>query len=243
MTTGLDYTGFVKQIATLAVVAQDDPNFLTVLPQAITYAENRICRELDFLFTSVSNNSFSLTAKSRTLTIPAGTFVVTEQINVIAPVTAASPDTGIRVPLLAVTREFIDATCGDSNNIGVPKYFAPVGEAKGNVSYIVGPYPDSPYKLELIGTIRPDSLSATNTTTFISKYLPELMVMASMIYVSGYQRNFGATQANDPQMPISYETQYKELLAGAAGEEFRKKFEAAAWSSKVPSPLASPTRG
>jgi hypothetical protein len=243
MTTGLDYQGFVNQIATMAVVESDDPAFLTVLPQAITYAENRICRELDFLFTSVPNASFTLTAGSRNLTISAGTFVVPEQINVITPVNAPSADGGLRNPLMAVTREFLDAACSDPSAVGVPKYFAPVGNAGGNLSFVVGPYPNASYRVEIIGTIRPDSLSATNTTTFISMYLPELMIMAAMIYVSGYQRNFGATMANDPQMPISYETQYKELLAGAAGEEFRKKFEAAAWSSKVPSPLASPTRG
>lgn len=116
-------------------------------------------------------------------------------------------------------------------------------DTKFNFNFIVGPYPDASYKLEIIGTIRPDSLSATNTTTFISQFLPDLMIMASMIYVSGYQRNFSSTQASDPQMPVNYETQYKTLMAAAAGEEFRKKFEAAAWSSKTPSPLASPTRG
>jgi hypothetical protein len=243
MTTGLDYQGFVKQISTLAVVESDDPAFQTILPQAITYAENRICRELDFLFSSVPNTSFSLTANSRNLTIPAGAFVVTEQINVITPVNAGSVDTGVRNPLLPVTREFLDATCSDPNAVGLPKYFAPIGDRGGNVAFLVGPYPDAAYIVELIGTIRPDSLSATNQTTFISQYLPDLMIMAAMIFVSGYQRNFGATMANDPQMPISYETQYKELLASAAAEEFRKKFEAAAWSPKTPSPLASPTRG
>ena len=243
MTTGLDYQGFVNQIAALAVVDPTDPNFVTILPQAITYVENRICRELDFLFTSISNTTNKLTANSRTLTIPAGSFVVTEQINVITPVNVSSIEQGVRNPLLAVTREFLDATCSDSSNVGLPKYFAPVGDRSGNVSYIVGPYPDADYRLELVGTIRPDSLSATNTKTFISTYLPDLMIMGAMIYVSGYQRNFSSTQANDPQMPVNYETQYKTLLMSAAGEEFRKKMEAAAWSPKTPSPVATPTRG
>ena len=243
MTTGLDYTGFVTQIGTLAVVEPDDPNFATVLPAAITYAENRICRELDFLFTSVANNSYSLTAKSRNLTIPANTFVVPEQINVITPFNAAGPDGGVRNPLLAATRDFIDALCGDSNVVGVPKYFAPVGNAGGNLSFVVGPYPDAPYKVEIIGTIRPDSLSATNTKTFISTYLPDLMIMAAMIYISGYQRNFGASQPNDPQMPVNYETQYQTLLKGAMVEEARKKFQSSGWTSMSPAPVASPTRG
>jgi hypothetical protein len=68
------------------------------------------------------------------------------------------------------------------------------------------------------------------------------MIMASMIYVSGYQRNFGRAN-DDPQMAITYESQYQALLKGATMEENRKKFEASAWSSQSPSSSATPTRG
>jgi hypothetical protein len=243
MTTGLNYTGFVKQIARMAVVEEDDPNFLDILPQAITYAENRIYRDLDFLFTSIANEDYNLIANRRELTVRAGTFVVLEQVNVVTPVSAFTADDGVRNPLLPVTRDFIDATCNSAAGATVPKYFAVVGNEGGNLSIIVGPRPDAAYKVELVGTFRPDSLSASNTTTFVSSNLPDLLTMAAMIYISGYQRNFGATAANDPQMPISYETQYQALLMGAMSEESRKKFEAAAWSSKSSSPASKPTRG
>ena len=49
MTTGLSYSGivpgtvsYVNQIATMAVVDPTNSDFLTILPQAITYAENRM---------------------------------------------------------------------------------------------------------------------------------------------------------------------------------------------------------
>jgi len=244
MTTGLDYNGFVNQIATYAVVDPTDENFLEILPQAITAAENRICRELDFLFTSVPNTSFYFTVGSRQVNIPGGTFVVPEQFNVIYPATAMGPDNGTRIPLIATTREFLDATCGNSTNVGLPKYFAPIGgvKADGALSIIVGPYPDAAYNLEIIGTIRPDSLSPTNPQTFISQYLPDLMIPAAMVWISAYQRNFSSAAANDPQMPVTWETMYKTAMAGAAIEEFRKKFEAAAWSSKISSPTSTPTR-
>ena len=74
MTTGLSYDGsvsgttsYVDQIATMAVVDPTDPAFLTILPEAITYAENRIYREVDFLFTSTANTSYSISAGSRTI--------------------------------------------------------------------------------------------------------------------------------------------------------------------------------
>jgi hypothetical protein len=68
------------------------------------------------------------------------------------------------------------------------------------------------------------------------------MIMASMVYVSAYQRNFGR-QSDDPAMAQSYEGQYQALLKGAAVEEARKKFEASGWSSQSPSPVATPSRG
>lgn len=238
MTTGLNYTQYVNQIATLAVVDPADVNYQAILPQMITYAENRIYRDVDFLFTSVATTAYGLTVGSRQIAVPSGTFVVPEQINVITPMGTASPDTGVRNPLLPCTKEFLDQVYNNSQQRGLPKYFCPFDD----YTFLVGPYPDQNYMCEIIGTYRPDSLSASNPTTFISLYLPDVMIMASMIYISGYQRNFGRAN-DDPQMAITYESQYQALLKGALTEENRKKFEAAAWSSQSMSPVSTPTRG
>jgi len=205
----------------------------------ITYAENRMYRDLDFLFTSVANSSYACTLGSRQINVPAGTFVVPEQINLITPAGTVDPDQGTRVPLTPTTKEFLDACYGSglASNRGQPKYFAPFDD----YTFLLGPYPDGAYQVELVGTIRPASMSATNLTTFISLYLPDLFIMASMIYISAYQRNFGRAN-DDPQMAVTYESQYKALLAGAMSEENRKKFEAAAWSSQSASVTATPTR-
>lgn len=240
MTTGLTYSTYKTQIATLAVVEENDPNFLTILPQTITYAENRMYRDLDFLFTSTSTTS-QLTAGNRVLNIGAGLLVVTDQINIVTPAGENDPDgpNSTRVPCLPATKEFLDAVYGSSGSAyrGVPKYFVPFND---NV-FLFGPVPDQAYHVEIVGTFRPESLSENNTETFISLYLPDLFIMASMIYISGYQRNFG--RANDePQMAVTYESQYQALLKGAAVEEARKKFEASAWSSQSPSPVATPSR-
>lgn len=238
MTTGLTYSQYVTQIATLAVVEPSDPAFQAILPQMITYAENRMYRDLDFLFTSIATTAYGLTAGSRAIAVPAGTFVVPEQINVITPVGTSGPDTGVRNPLLPCTKEFLDQVYNNSQQTGLPQYFCPFDD----YTFLVGPYPDASYMCEIIGTYRPNSLSPTNTTTFISLYLPDLMIMASMVYVSGYQRNFGRAN-DDPQMAVTYESQYQTLLKSALSEENRKKFEAAAWSSQSISPSSTPTRG
>ena len=69
------------------------------------------------------------------------------------------------------------------------------------------------------------------------------MIMASMVYLSAYQRNFSGMAANDPNMPVSYESQYQALLKGATIEEARKKFQSSAWTSQSPAVVASPGRG
>ena len=245
MTTGLSYSGtvagtmsYVQQVAELAVVDQTDVNYLAILPMMITYAENRMYRDLDFLFTSTSITGYAVTNGSRQISIPDGTIVVSEQINLITPSGTSSPDAGTRVPLLPTTKEYLDAVYGSSQYTGQPQYFAPFND---NL-FLVGPFSNATYFVEIVGTYRPSSLSSTNTTTFISLYLPDVFIMASMIYISAYQRNFGR-QSDDPQMAQSYEAQYQALLKGAAVEEARKKFEAAAWSSQSPATVSSPTRG
>jgi hypothetical protein len=242
---GLTYTTYKTQIAEMAVVAEDDVNFLAILPMMIDYANLRICRDLDLMFTSVSlhGTGYKLTAGNRNLSfsqnLPDGTsFVVSEQINLILPAGQTDPDTATRTPLMPTTKEFLDAVYGSATNTAQPKYFVPFNETL----FFVGPTPNADYYVEVVGTIRPAPLSATVPTTFISQYLPDLLVMASMIYISAYQRNFGK-ESDDPQMAMSYESQYQLLLKSAVVEEARKKFDAAGWSSQSPATVASPTRG
>ena len=257
MTTGLTYSQYVTQIATMAVVAETDPAFVTILPQMITYAENRMYRDINFMFTSTSLHgaSFVLTPGNRNLsfninlsanTDPAeGTFVVSDQINLLTdaagnPATTTNPDACVRTPLLPTTKEFLDAVYGSSltANRGQPQYFVPFNETL----FYLGPVPDKAYPVEVVGTYRPNSLSSTNPTTFISLYLPDVFIMASMIYISAYQRNFGRAN-DDPQMAITYESQYQALLKSALVEEARKTFESSGWSSQSPATVATSSRG
>ena len=247
---GLTYNTYVTQIAEMAVVAPDDVNFLAILPAMIDYAELRIYRDLDLMNTSTAfhDPSIRLDAGNRNLSFPmtlpdgSGTIVVTEQLNLITPAGQTDPDgaTSERVTLLPTTKEFLDTVYGSNAaaNRAQPRYFAPFNE---NL-FFVGPVPDQTYYVEVVCTYRPNAMSAANPVTFISQYLPDLLIMASMVYISAYQRNFGR-QSDDPQMAQSYEGQYQTLLKSAAVEEMRKKFEGAGWSSQSPAPIASPSRG
>lgn len=64
---------------------------------------------------------------------------------------------------------------------------------------------------------------------WIHVHTADLFVAAAMVFMSGYQKNFGA-QADDPKMAMSWETQYQALLRGAMDEEARKKGEGAGYN-------------
>jgi len=235
----MDYNTYVQQIATMAVVPTTDPNYQIILPQMISYAELRMQRDLDFLSTQISTTAYSLTANSGTFTIPQTQFVTTETMEVIT-------GSGVSSPLLPVTKEYIQNVYSSGSATGLPAYYAEYGGDAATTGYtsqimVVGPIPDSSYQVRLTGTVRSAPLSATNTQTYISTNLPDMMIMASMIYISAYQRNFGR-MSDDPQMAQSYESQYQVLLRSALSEENRKKYQDAAWTSYSQSPVATPSR-
>lgn len=235
---GLTYDTYKSALAILSVVPETDPNWLAILPSTIDYAELRIYRDLDLLSTVLTNTSFSTTLNTSKVQLAQGTFVTIQNVNVITPSGTSDPDLGTRVPVLPVSKEYIQYSWPNSTNAGVPQYFAMIDER----TFSLGPWPDAEYTLEIIGTYRPETLSFSNQQTFISQYLPDLFLMASMVFISGYQRNFGR-QSDDPAMAQSYESQYQALLRGATVEEYRKKFAASGWTSISPSPVATPGRG
>jgi len=225
-------------------ISSGDANFQTMLPGAIDYAEQRIYRELDLLYTQVTDTSASITNGNRNFTIPGssvggpGSFITIDDFNLITPPTATAA-TGTRVPLTPTSPEFIDNFYpgGQSSNNGTPEFFA----MRSNTTVILGPTPNSSYAVELIGIQRPQSLSSANSSTFLTQYIPDLFLTASMIFVSGWMRDFGP-QADNPQQSQSWENQYQTLVKSAVVEQFRAKFGGRSWTTDPPNPI-NPQRG
>lgn len=234
----LTYAAYKTALSTLLVIPESNADFLAILPDCIDYAEQRIYRELDLLSTVIRDSSQSLTPSNRNFTLPTaqGIFVVVNGINVISPA-STQPDAGTRNQLTPTSRDYLDAVWPDSTVSGLPTGFAMITQT----SIVVGPAPDAAYGVEVIGTQRPIPLSASNTVTFLSSNLPDLFLAASMVFMSGYSRNFGS-QADDPKMAQSWAGQYEALKASAETEEQRKRFQGSAWSSLTQSPQAQPAR-
>jgi hypothetical protein len=253
-TTPLTYNGYVTQIATMAIVNTTtasgvvvgvDVAFNNIIPQMLNYAELRIQRDLDMLPALVENTTYSLTTGNNLLVVSPNDFVTIKTITLTSGTS--------KIPLLPSTKEFLQNVYNDSSVTGVPLFFAMAGgdTATGGTTannIYVGPFPNQNYPLTIRGEQRVPSLykyantvDAATKTTFISTYYPDLLIMASMIYISAYQRNFGR-MSDDPAMAQSYESQYQALVKAAVTEEDRKKFQASAWSSDSNSQSATPTR-
>lgn len=189
-----------------------DANLTALLPDAVDFAEQRIYRELQLLTQVTTDASGSATAGNRNFTFPSH-FVIAQEINILSG--------GTRVAALTQTsREALNFMWPSPIGSTVPMWWAPVTDQ----TIILGPWPDQNYTIEVVGTQRPTPLSAGNTTTWISTYLPDLFLTATLIFFSGeLQGNFSAT-GDDPQGPMTYEKQYGLLAASAAAEEVAKKY-------------------
>lgn len=232
------YSSYKIAIANELVVDVADTDFVAIFPSLIDYAEQRLYRDTDLLATVVRQTG-TLTTNSRNFTLPttSGRFVVTNGINIVTPSSQTNPDAGTRNQCLPASRDYIDAVYPSTSGSGVPSHYAMITDQ----TVIFGPAPDAAYTVEVIGTIRPTPLSDTNTTTYLTLYLPDVFFAAGMIFGAGWQKNYGA-QADDPKMAVSWESQYQSLLASANVEEQRKRYASGAWGSLSPTPLATPGR-
>lgn len=190
-------------------------------PGMIDYAEQRLYRELNLIYTratvtgTLSSNTRSFTLPNATGSIP---FITVSNVNAVI--------SSVRKPLLHTPANVVDylapndtATAGDYPTM----YYM-----KDQATLTVGPPSTTTTTLEILGTYRPAPLSAVNTTTQLTNFFPDLFIAASMIFASGYQRDFGA-QADNPAQAQSWETQYQLLIKSALTEEARKKFNEEAY--------------
>lgn len=242
----LTYSTYVQAVQNELNIPTDnaDTSFQNIVPRGIEYAELRIYRDMDFLAT-LGSQTATLTASNRNVALPPS-IVVCQDVNVITPVSATIPDNGIRNPLTRVSIEFLNAIYTSSANPTIPQYYALIGTpttagsiiSVGTYNIQLGPFPDQAYTAEVIGTVRPSPLSQTNPATFLSTYLPDLFLAASLVFFFGWQRDFGA-QSDNPQTAQSWENQYATLKAGVNIEEIRKKAASVSWSPFIPTPQAN----
>lgn len=236
MPTGYTYTSYQAAVVTQIPTVLTDPNFVTMLPNSIDYAELSIYRDLDFLCMKGELPLANVIAGQNNAAVPTSVIVVESAW--------ASNNAGGFFPLTPASLDYIRGVYGGAAN-GLPQYFAITGAANSTntwtpgLALLFGPPSNGSYTIVGYCSQRAPPLSATNTTTFISLNLPDLFWAAAMIYWAGYMKNFGA-QADDPRMAVSWTAEYARLLKGAEVEQARLKFMSQGWQATPPAQIAQP---
>lgn len=208
----MNYSDLQNALAGLLVTSASDTKFLAMLPRAIDDAEGRIYKAMDFLAMTLPDTSKSFTPGSRDVAVP-------DLMVIVEKVAYFDVSTGKTNPLRDVSTEFIDAfwpiRAQATQN---PSYFA----RKSDRIIMIGGTPQNANQVEFVGKQRPEPISSGNPSTYISLNHPELLTAACMVFLSGYQRDFGA-QSDDPRMALSWETVYQDRLQASMAEEKRRK--------------------
>jgi hypothetical protein len=258
-TNALSYNLYIQQIGIMAVVQTQetagvfsfvDAAMQGALPSMLNYAELRIQRDLDLLAGQTSN-TYTLTQGVNVFPLPINDFFAVETIEVLqmngAQVVNATP-------LLPVSKEFIQNCYGGLSSSGTPQYYAMYGDNFGtgaftNNNILLGPPPNFAYPVRMTGLTKVPSLlsyatvgAADTQFTYISAYYPDMLIMASMIYISAFQRNFGV-MSDTPDSGMTYEKQYQALRLGGIADENERNLEGSSWTAYATPTSATPTRG
>ena len=257
-TNPLSFNAYIAQIASMAVVTANevagvqtfvDAPLQAIVPMILNYAEGRIQRDLDLLAGQTSN-TYTLTQSVNVFPLPINDFFTVETIEVL---TMNGAQVINSQTLLPVSKEFIQNCYGGLSSAGTPQYYAMYGDNFGNGAFtnnniLLGPPPNFAYPIRITGLIKIPSLFQYATAgvadtqfTYISSYYSDMLIMASMIYISAFQRNSSAT-SDSPDMGQTYEKQYQALRLGAISDENARNQEASAWTAYTTPTAATPTR-
>ena len=214
-----NFTTWQQEVAVLCGVGTTSSAFLTEVPAAIDYAEQRIYRDLDLISTITVDDTTTCLAGARSITVPSA-FVAVNSIYLLLPAGNNNPLVGTKQVIEKVSLDYISWAYPPTAALGGPPQ---VCAYINQITYAIGPTADVPYFFETVGTQRPAPLSSGNPTTFLTLSLPDLWLAATMVHFSGQMKNFGA-QADDPKMSMSWEGVYTKALASADAEELRKRY-------------------
>lgn len=257
-TNPLSYNAYVQNIGVMAVVLTQetagvysfvDAPVQTILPQMLNYAELRCARDLDLL-SSQSSNIYTLTAGQNVFPLPSNDFLTVQTLEILQ---MSGSQVVNATPLTPVSKEFIQNCYSGLFSANTPRYFAMYGSDFGGdynteTNILFGPAPNFAYPLRVTGTVREPSLYLNATAgpadtayTYLSQWYPDMLMMASMIYISAFQRNFG-NMGDTPESGMTYEKQYQALRLGGIAEENRRKLQGSGWSAYSTPVSATPTR-
>jgi hypothetical protein len=202
--------------AALSAAIQDytqnyEQEFVANIPVFVKQAEQRIYNSVQF--PSLRKNvTGSLSANNKYLSCP-NDFLSVYSLAIITGVTGGNLNTGSYEYLLNKDVNFIRQAYPTPNDTGVPKYYALFGPTvsgysiSDELSFLVGPTPDSSYDVELHYYYYPESITvAPDGQTWLGDNFDTVLLYGSLVEAYTFMKG-----END--MMALYDGKYKEALA------------------------------
>jgi hypothetical protein len=172
----------------------------SVINTFITFAENRILREIDL---DVFNKEVTANMSNGNRFLTAPTDILTHRYMMIT-----SPTTSEQIFLDFRETSFLKEYWVNFNNTATPKYYSVFDD---NTFYIA-PTPNNNFLTQLGYIARPVQLSSTTPTTWMSTNAPEALFYAVLIQAHSYTKG-------PMDMLQYYEKSYKEAMQGLGIEQ------------------------
>ena len=205
----------------------DDSVFTTtILDGFIMAAEQRINTELP-MDSDRKVQEGTLSTDNNTINSPAGALFIrgVEVFNSTANTTGTG--TWLEKKDQTYLTEYVGKLTGPEGDLtgqdvtGFPKYYAMFGGATGLTDSTSGglylaPTPDANYRFRIYYNAVPVALSGSNTTTYLSNYMPQILLYACLVEAYGFLKG-------PMDMLTLYENKYKTGIQQFAGMQIGRR--------------------
>lgn len=188
-------------VANVRLYTEVDDNAMSnaVINVFILMTENKILRDVD-LDVFKKEVTANLTAGNRFLTTPDN--ILTHRYLIV------TDDDSNQVFLEFRDTSFMKEFWTDSTRTDFPKYYSVFGEN----TFYVAPTPDTDYPVQLGYIFKPEQLSETNQTTWISTNAPEALLYGCLVQAYSYTKG-------PMEMLAYFDNSYKEAIQGIGIEQ------------------------
>ena len=230
MATNYTYASLTTAIKAFTEV-DNDPNIAaavltqTIIDELIMAAENRINIDLPMDSDRLVKEG-TLVANDNTINSPAGAEFI-RGIEVFNTTNTTEEGQWLEKKDQTYLSEFVGRLTGPEGDLtaqsvtGLPKYYAMFGGATALTDTTSGglylaPTPDANYKFRMYYNKRPAGLSGANTTTYISNYMPQIILYATLVEAYGFLKG-------PMDMLTLYENKYKTSIQQFAGMQLGRR--------------------
>jgi len=197
----------------------------TVIDEFIMAAEHRINTELP-MDSDRKVQEGTLVADDNTINSPAGALFI-RGVEVFNTANTSEAGTWLEKKDQTYLTEYVGRLTGPEGDLtaqdvtGFPKYYAMFGGATALSDTTSGgmyfaPTPDANYRYRVYYNKMPVALSGSNTTTYLSNYMPQILLYACLVEAYGFLKG-------PMDMLTLYENKYKTGIQQFAGMQIGRR--------------------